>query len=224
MVVLRPGSSVLKPGVRERQRELESVISKYEVSVCGLVALVVWVATLMRGRVCVCFLASSFWRSVERRTQILHPWTCHSSCSVLQVGILALLKKCCGKVAQRRGICAECRLCLVRLQRTAWQIDQSGHEAVPPNVDGEDDDPSTPDVAETMQTTLQDMLEKTRRLYQVPSKHFSLVLLQFHLSSSSTFLAAGSSQEHASRARRSASSSRDWGAAHFLWGTRRWFV
>ncbi|KAK1948000.1 hypothetical protein P3T76_000290 [Phytophthora citrophthora] len=30
MVVLRPDSSILKPGVRERQRELETVITKYE--------------------------------------------------------------------------------------------------------------------------------------------------------------------------------------------------
>ncbi|POM59626.1 hypothetical protein PHPALM_31611 [Phytophthora palmivora] len=79
-MVLRPGSSILKPGVRERQRELESVITKFE--------------------------------------------------------------------------------------RTAWQIDQSGKEPAQTHLD-EDEDASATETTETLQKKLHDMLDETRRLYQV---------------------------------------------------------
>ncbi|KAF1795241.1 Aldolase-type TIM barrel [Phytophthora cactorum] len=53
-------------------------------------------------------------------------------------------------------------------RRTAWQIDQSGQEPNQTHLDaGNDEDmETTGGEAETMQTTLQDMLEKTRKLYQ----------------------------------------------------------
>lgn len=70
----------------------------------------------------------------------------------------------------RFSCCEECRLCLVRLHRTAWQIDQNGQEPTQTNIDGGDEDASTVASAETMQTTLHDMLEETRRLYQVRTR------------------------------------------------------
>ncbi|KAH7479386.1 hypothetical protein PRIC1_009076 [Phytophthora ramorum] len=118
MPVLRPGSSVLKPGVRERQRELETVITKYEL-------------LLAIGR------------------------TKNPDFASLDLPQLVFRL-------------AECHLCLARLQRAAWQIDQHGKEPALSDLDGGDEEASIADSAETMQTTLQDMLEKTRRLYQLP--------------------------------------------------------
>ncbi|KAG3109397.1 hypothetical protein PI124_g11472 [Phytophthora idaei] len=130
MVVLRPGSSVLKPGVRERQRDLEAVITKYEL-----------------------LLAISQTKNAD-----------FASLDLPQL-VLRL---------------AECRLCLIRLQRTAWQIDQSGQEPDQTHLDaGNDEDmETTGGEAETMQTTLQDMLEKTRKLYQLPEVAKSVLAVQ----------------------------------------------
>uniref|UniRef100_H3HEA0 RING-type E3 ubiquitin transferase n=1 Tax=Phytophthora ramorum TaxID=164328 RepID=H3HEA0_PHYRM len=90
--VLRPGSSVLKPGVRERQRELETVITKYEL-------------------------------------------------------LLAI-----GRTKNPDFASLDLPQLVFRLA----------------DLDGGDEEASIADSAETMQTTLQDMLEKTRRLYQLP--------------------------------------------------------
>ncbi|KAL3673246.1 hypothetical protein V7S43_000967 [Phytophthora oleae] len=128
MVVLRPGSSVLKPGVRERQRELETVITKYEL-------------LLAIGR------------------------TRNADFDSLDFPQLVYRL-------------AECRLCLARLQRTAWQIDQSGQQPVQTRVSCEDEDATSADEAETIRTTLEDTLEKTRKLYQLPEVAMSNLAVQ----------------------------------------------
>ncbi|KAE9048863.1 hypothetical protein PR003_g16230 [Phytophthora rubi] len=126
MTILRPGSSVLKPGVRERQRELETVITKYEL-------------LLAIGRT-----KNPDFESIDQQQVIFR--------------------------------LAECRLALARVQRTAWQIDQNGQTPIQPSGDNEDDE--AVDAVETMQTTLHDMLEKTRRLYQLPEVVRSIVAVQ----------------------------------------------
>ncbi|OWZ23197.1 hypothetical protein PHMEG_0001943 [Phytophthora megakarya] len=115
MVFFRPGSSILKPGVRERQRELESVITKYEL-------------LLTIG-------------------QTKNPD--FASLDLAQVVF---------------SLAEECYICLIRLLRTAWQIDQSGPASTQIQLD---DDATEPDEI-VMQTKLYDMLEKTRNLYQLP--------------------------------------------------------
>ncbi|EGZ28499.1 hypothetical protein PHYSODRAFT_469628 [Phytophthora sojae] len=126
MTTLRRGSSVLKPGVRERQRELETVITKYEL-------------LLVIGRT-----KNPDFESIDLPQIIFR--------------------------------LAECRLYLIRLQRTAWQIDQHAEQPTQPSRDDMEDE--AVDSAETMQTTLHDMLEKTRRLYQLPEVIRSVLSVQ----------------------------------------------
>ncbi|POM71299.1 Hypothetical protein PHPALM_12149 [Phytophthora palmivora] len=127
-MVLRPGSSILKPGVRERQRELESVITKFEL-------------LLTIGR------------------------TKNPDFSSLDLAQIVF------------RLAEECRLCLIRLQRTAWQIDQSGKEPAQTHLD-EDEDASATETTETLQKKLHDMLDETRRLYQLPEVAKSVFAVQ----------------------------------------------
>ncbi|KAF4132569.1 hypothetical protein GN958_ATG18251 [Phytophthora infestans] len=127
MVILRPHPIVLKPGVRERQRELEAVITKYEL-----------------------LLAIGQSKNAD-----------FASLDLPQL-VFRL---------------AECRLCLIRLQRSAWQIEQSGQEPAQTHI-GDGDEEDTGMEAHSMQTKLQEMLEETRKVYQLPEVARSTLAVQ----------------------------------------------
>lgn len=163
MVALRPGSSVLKPGVRERQRELETVITKYEVC-----CVMLWGFDTLITKNVHC--------TVQFVPQLLLAIARTPNADFNFLDCPQLVYRLAGKddVIREDGlmvehdILKECRLCLVRLLRTAWQIDQSGQQPAQTPVNCEEKDVIAADESETMLTTLEHMLEKTRKLYQLP--------------------------------------------------------